>query len=111
MPSSFGSPFDRRDMVRALLVVFLPLAAVLHYLVHVGSIWVFVAGSIAVAVLADWVRRATEQVAARGASYRWADDHQLRQHRRAAPGLLRAERERRRRRSSADHGFHHRHQP
>jgi Ca2+:H+ antiporter len=37
---------------------------VLHYLVQGGAIWVFVTGSIAVAVLADWVRRATEQVAA-----------------------------------------------
>lgn len=51
-------------MVRLLLLAFLPLAAVLHYFVHIGPIWVFVTGAVAVAVLADWVRRATEQVAA-----------------------------------------------
>lgn len=51
-------------MVRLLLLVFLPIAAVLHYFVHIGPIWVFVSGAIAVAVLADWVRQATEQVAA-----------------------------------------------
>lgn len=50
-------------MVRLLLLAFLPLAAVLDYLVQGSAIWVFVAGSIAVAVLADWVRRATEQIA------------------------------------------------
>lgn len=50
-------------MIRLLLLAFLPLAAVLDYLVQGSAIWVFVAGSIAVAVLADWVRRATEQVA------------------------------------------------
>ena len=51
-------------MIGLLLLLFLPVAAVLHYFVHVGAIWVFVTGAIAVAVLADWVRRATEQVAA-----------------------------------------------
>ena len=51
-------------MIRLLLLGFLPLAAVLHYFVHIGPIWVFVTGAIAVAVLADWIRRATDQVAA-----------------------------------------------
>ena len=51
-------------MMRLLLLGFLPLAVVLHYFVPIGPIWVFVTGAIAVAVLADWVRRATEQVAA-----------------------------------------------
>jgi Ca2+:H+ antiporter len=50
-------------MLRLLLLAFLPVAAVLHYVVHVGPVWVFVTGSVAVAVLADWVRRATDQVA------------------------------------------------
>jgi Ca2+:H+ antiporter len=51
-------------MIRSLLLVFLPLAAVLHYIVHASPGWVFVTGAIAVAVLADWVREATDQVAA-----------------------------------------------
>jgi Ca2+:H+ antiporter len=51
-------------MVRYLLLLFLPLAAVLHYWLHAGPVWVFATGAIAVAVLADWMRRATEQVAA-----------------------------------------------
>jgi Ca2+:H+ antiporter len=59
-----GCRRERHNMVRLLLVAFLPLAAGLHYFAHIGSIWVFVTGAIAVAVLADWVRRATEQVAA-----------------------------------------------
>ena len=52
-----------RDLLRLLLLALLPLAAVLHYL-HFVPVWVFVTGSIAVAVLADWIRQATEQVAA-----------------------------------------------
>ncbi len=51
-------------MIRLLLLAFLPLAVVLHYFVPIGPIFVFITGAIAVAVLADWVRRATEQVAA-----------------------------------------------
>lgn len=49
--------------IRLLLLAFLPLAAVLHYVLHAGPIWVFVIAAIAVAVLADWVRQATEQLA------------------------------------------------
>ncbi len=51
-------------MIRLLLLAFLPIAAVLQYFIHIGPIWVFVTGAVAVAVLADWIRRATEQVAA-----------------------------------------------
>ena len=51
-------------MVRLLLLIFLPVAAGLHYSTAVGPSWVFVTGALAVAALADWVRRATEQVAA-----------------------------------------------
>jgi Ca2+:H+ antiporter len=50
-------------MIRLLLLAFLPIAAALYYLAPVGPIWVFVTGAIAVAVLADWIRQATEQVA------------------------------------------------
>lgn len=45
----------------ALLAV-LPVAPVLHYL-YVPAAAVFLAGALAIAVLADWMRRATEQVA------------------------------------------------
>lgn len=51
-------------MIRLLLLGFLPIAAALHYFVHLGPIWVFLTGAIAVAVLADWMRQATDQVAA-----------------------------------------------
>ena len=50
-------------MIRLLLLVFLPIAAALYYLVPVSPIWVFVTGAIAVAVLADWIRQATDQLA------------------------------------------------
>lgn len=50
--------------LRLLLLLFLPAAAVLEYFVHIGPIWTFASGAIAVAALADWVRRATEELAA-----------------------------------------------
>ena len=48
----------------ALLVV-IPAAPILRYVVHAGDPWVFAAGAMAIGVLADWVRRATEELAAR----------------------------------------------
>lgn len=50
--------------LRFLILAFLPVAAVLQYFVHSDPVWIFVTGAIAVAALAEWVRRATEQVAA-----------------------------------------------
>jgi Ca2+:H+ antiporter len=50
--------------LRFLMLAFLPIAAILLYFVHSDPVWIFVTGAIAVAALADWVRRATEQVAA-----------------------------------------------
>jgi Ca2+:H+ antiporter len=50
--------------VRLPLLAFLPVAAVLDYVMHSDPIWIFITGAIAVAALADWVRQATEQVAA-----------------------------------------------
>jgi Ca2+:H+ antiporter len=44
-----------------LLLASLPLG--LHYFDIVPSVWIFLAGLAAIAVLADWVRRGTEQVA------------------------------------------------
>ena len=46
----------------ALLAV-VPVAPVLAYVTSAPPSWVFLAGAAGVAVLADWVRRATEQVA------------------------------------------------
>ena len=55
-------------MVKALrvplgLLVVVPVAPALHYLTGVSAIWVFLAGAIGIGVLADWVRRGTEQLA------------------------------------------------
>ncbi|MEO8835542.1 MAG: calcium/proton exchanger [Caldimonas sp.] len=47
------------------LLLVVPLAPALRYLTQIGSIWIFVAGAAAIGVLADWVRRATEQLAAK----------------------------------------------
>ncbi|HSU06218.1 MAG TPA: calcium/proton exchanger [Acetobacteraceae bacterium] len=50
------------------LLLFVPISLFLRYIAGAPVIWVFVAGVAAIAVLADWVRRATEQVAERTGS-------------------------------------------
>jgi Ca2+:H+ antiporter len=45
------------------LLLFVPLSLALRYLVDARPIWVFLTGIVAIAVLADWLRRATEQLA------------------------------------------------
>lgn len=40
-----------------------PLSLAMHYTDATPPVWIFVAGLVAIAVLADWVRRGTEQVA------------------------------------------------
>ncbi|MEO7117184.1 MAG: hypothetical protein ABIZ18_15165, partial [Caldimonas sp.] len=47
------------------LLLVVPLAPALRYLTPIGAIWIFLAGAAAIGVLADWVRRATEQLAAK----------------------------------------------
>ncbi|NPU13156.1 calcium/proton exchanger [Bradyrhizobium sp. 83002] len=47
----------------AALLLIVPIAPALHYLVGAPQLWIFFAAAAAIAVLADWVRRATEQVA------------------------------------------------
>ena len=47
------------------LLLAAPVAPVLRYVVGAPPIWVFVAGAAGTAVLADWIRRATDQVATR----------------------------------------------
>jgi Ca2+:H+ antiporter len=51
-----------------VLLLFIPLSLALHYLAQAADLWVFVTGAIAIAALADWVRRATEQLAERAGS-------------------------------------------
>jgi Ca2+:H+ antiporter len=45
------------------LLLFVPIAPALKYLLDMPALWVFVTAAIATAVLAEWVRRATEQLA------------------------------------------------
>ena len=45
------------------LLLFVPLSLALHRFNLVEPHWVFLSGLVAIAVLADWMRRATEQLA------------------------------------------------
>ena len=42
------------------LLLFVPLSLALRYLVDAPAGWVFLTGAAGIAVLADWIRRATE---------------------------------------------------
>ena len=55
-------------MLRYVPLLFIPLSLALRYATELGPVWIFLTGAIAVAVLADWVRRATEQLAERAGS-------------------------------------------
>ena len=55
-------------MLMIVLLGAAPLALALKFLVHAPALAVFIAGAVAVAVLAEWMRRATEQIAARAGS-------------------------------------------
>jgi Ca2+:H+ antiporter len=48
---------------KAVLLLSVPLSLALQYSGLVGPQWVFLSGLVAIGVLADWVRRGTEQVA------------------------------------------------
>jgi Ca2+:H+ antiporter len=48
--------------MNSVLLSFIPVSLALRYLLDVQPIWVFVAGAAAIGVLADWLRRATEQL-------------------------------------------------
>lgn len=52
-------------MARLALLVFIPISLGLRFLLNAPPLLVFATGAIAVGVLADWVRRATEQIASR----------------------------------------------
>ncbi len=51
-------------MIRLGLLLLVPIAPLLQYALHLSPIWVFATGILGVAVLADWIRAATEQLAA-----------------------------------------------
>ena len=46
------------------LLLFVPLSLALEYVVHAPAPWIFVAAIIGIIPLAEWIRRATEQLAA-----------------------------------------------
>jgi Ca2+:H+ antiporter len=50
------------------LLLFVPLSIALRHFVEVSASWVFLTSIVAIAVLADWIRRATEQLAQRAGS-------------------------------------------
>ncbi|GAA5513904.1 ca(2+)/H(+) antiporter [Deinococcus carri] len=52
-------------MIMNLLLVFIPISLLLEYVFHAPPLWVFATATIAIIPLADWLRKATEQVAAR----------------------------------------------
>ena len=49
-------------------LLFVPLSVALRYIFDATPSWVFLTGAAAIAVLADWLRRATDQLAERTAS-------------------------------------------
>lgn len=58
-PSTFG----RSQWIATGLLLTVPVARILKYVVGSSPVWIFAAGAVAIAVLADWIRRATEQAA------------------------------------------------
>jgi len=50
-------------ILKAALLLSVPLSLALHHFSLAGPQWVFLSGLVAIGVLADWVRRGTEQVA------------------------------------------------
>jgi Ca2+:H+ antiporter len=53
----------RRLWIPISLLAIFPVAPCLYYLTGVSPLWVFLTGAVAIGVLADWIRRATEQIA------------------------------------------------
>ena len=50
-------------MIFNLLLLLVPTSLALKYLVHAAPVWVFVCAVLAIIPLAEWIRRATEQLA------------------------------------------------
>ncbi len=57
------SGFGRSLWIAMGLLLFVPIAPILKYVIGASPVWIFAAGAVGIAVLADWIRRATEQVA------------------------------------------------
>ncbi len=55
-------------MIFNWLLLLVPLALALHYFLHIGPLWTFVSAVLAIVPLAEWIRRATEQLAHRAGS-------------------------------------------
>ena len=56
-------PLTAATIGKAALLLFVPLSLALHHFDLAGPSWIFLSGLVAIGVLADWVRRGTEQVA------------------------------------------------
>lgn len=50
-------------MIRYVLLASIPISVALNYGLDASPIWIFAASAIAIGVLADWIRRATDQLA------------------------------------------------
>ncbi len=50
-------------MIRLGLLLIVPVASLMHYVLGLSPIWVFLAGILGIGILADWIRVATEQLA------------------------------------------------
>ncbi len=57
--------FPRELMIFTWLLLLVPLSLAARYFLNVGPVWIFVAGVLAIVPLAEWIRRATEHLAAR----------------------------------------------
>ncbi|WP_242098394.1 calcium/proton exchanger [Sphingomonas sp. CROZ-RG-20F-R02-07] len=55
-------------MTMILLTLIVPLLALLRYGLHAPALVIFAVGGVAVAILAEWMRRATEHIASRAGS-------------------------------------------
>jgi hypothetical protein len=51
------------------LLLFVPLSLALRHIIDAPPGWIFLTSAAGIAVLADWIRRATEQLAARAGQY------------------------------------------
>ncbi len=52
-------------MIIAGLLLFIPISLILAYGLHAAPLWVFAAAGLAIIPIADWIRRATDQLAGR----------------------------------------------
>ena len=50
-------------MIFAYLLLLVPVSLVLAFVVHAPPLWIFVSAALAIVPLAEWIRRATEQMA------------------------------------------------